>query len=44
VHEGIAAGCGGGNYCPAEPVTREQMAVLLAGAFGMVVDPEGPAP
>ena len=26
---GITTGCGGGNYCPASPVTREQMAVLL---------------
>ena len=27
--EGITAGCGGGNYCPNNPVTREQMAVFL---------------
>ncbi len=27
--EGITAGCGGGNYCPADPVLREQMAVFL---------------
>ena len=27
---GVVTGCGGGNYCPAEPVTREQMAVFLA--------------
>jgi hypothetical protein len=25
----ITSGCGGGNYCPADPVTREQMAVFL---------------
>lgn len=25
----MTAGCGGGNYCPNGPVTREQMAVLL---------------
>jgi hypothetical protein len=24
---GVVAGCGGGNYCPDAPVTREQMAV-----------------
>ena len=24
----ITAGCGGGNYCPASPVTRQQMAVF----------------
>jgi uncharacterized repeat protein (TIGR03803 family) len=28
-HEGITAGCGGGNYCPSTPVTRAQMAVFL---------------
>jgi uncharacterized repeat protein (TIGR03803 family) len=27
--EGITAGCAGGNYCPASPVTRAQMAVFL---------------
>jgi uncharacterized repeat protein (TIGR03803 family) len=27
--EGITAGCGGGNYCPAFSVTRAQMAVFL---------------
>ena len=26
---GITGGCGGGNYCPEEPVTRAQMAVFL---------------
>ena len=25
----VAVGCGGGNFCPATPVTRSQMAVLL---------------
>ena len=28
-HMGVTAGCGGGNYCPASPVTRAQMAVFL---------------
>jgi hypothetical protein len=28
-HEGITGGCGGGNYCPNNPVTRQQMAVFL---------------
>ncbi len=32
---GLIAGCGGGNYCPNNPVTRGQMAVYLAGALGM---------
>jgi len=27
--EGVTAGCGGGNYCPDNPVTRAQMAVFL---------------
>jgi len=26
---GVTAGCGGGKYCPADPVTRAQMAVFL---------------
>jgi len=26
---GITGGCGGGNYCPSNPVTRQQMAVFL---------------
>jgi hypothetical protein len=26
---GVTSGCGGGNYCPTAPVTREQMAVFL---------------
>jgi hypothetical protein len=28
-NEGITGGCGGGNYCPDNPVTRAQMAVFL---------------
>ena len=27
--EGITGGCGSGNYCPANPVLRQQMAVFL---------------
>jgi cysteine-rich repeat protein len=27
--ESITGGCGGGNYCPSDPVTRSQMAVFL---------------
>ena len=33
--EGITSGCGGGNYCPEDPVTRAQMAVFLVRAFGL---------
>ncbi|HYX20316.1 MAG TPA: S-layer homology domain-containing protein, partial [Thermoanaerobaculia bacterium] len=28
-HNEITGGCGGGNYCPTNPVTRAQMAVFL---------------
>ncbi len=34
-HENITGGCGGGNYCPANPNTRGQMAVFLVKAFGL---------
>jgi hypothetical protein len=33
--EGITAGCGGGNYCPGNQVTRDQMAVFLVRTFGL---------
>jgi len=34
-HNGVTGGCGGGNYCPSNPVTRAQMAVfLLKGEHG----------
>ena len=33
--EGITAGCGNNNYCPNAEVTRDQMAVFLARAFGL---------
>lgn len=32
---GITGGCGGGNYCPDNPVTRAQMAVFLVLTFGI---------
>ena len=28
-HNGVTAGCSGGNYCPDDPVQRQQMAVFL---------------
>ena len=31
--EGVTGGCGGGNYCPGNPVTRGQMAVFLVKTF-----------
>ena len=33
--EGITSGCGGGNYCPSNEVTRDQMAVFLVRTFGL---------
>ncbi len=33
VTEGITGGCGTGIYCPADPVKRQQMAVLLLKTF-----------
>jgi chitodextrinase len=33
VAEGIAAGCGNGNFCPTISVTRDQMAVFLVRTF-----------
>jgi hypothetical protein len=32
---GITGGCGNGNYCPDNPVTRGQMAVFLSKALGL---------
>lgn len=32
---GITSGCGGGNYCPGDPLTRGQMAVFLARGLGL---------
>lgn len=34
---GVVTGCGGGNFCPSASVTREQMAVFLAGSFGLLL-------
>ena len=33
--EGITTGCGSGNYCPEDPVTRAQMAVFLVRTFNL---------
>ena len=35
VTESITAGCGTGNYCPEQPVTRAQMAVFLVRTFNL---------
>jgi hypothetical protein len=34
--EGITTGCGGGSYCPNQPVTRGQMAVFLDRTFHLL--------
>jgi hypothetical protein len=39
---GITAGCGGGNFCPDNPLTRGQMAVFLAKALGLHWAPSAP--
>lgn len=33
--DGITTGCGAGNYCPDDDVTRDQMAVFLVKTFGL---------
>jgi hypothetical protein len=33
--EGITTGCGGGNFCPSTPVSRDQMAVFLQRTFNL---------
>jgi cytochrome c peroxidase len=38
--DGVTAGCGNGNFCPDQPITRRQMAVFLVAASGRApVDP-----
>jgi hypothetical protein len=34
---GVVTGCGGGNYCPNLPVTREQTAVFVTIPFGLTL-------
>jgi hypothetical protein len=33
----VVTGCGGGNYCPTNPVTREQMGVFISATFGLTL-------
>jgi len=35
--EGITSGCGGGNYCPSDAVSRDQMAVFLVRTFNLAI-------
>jgi len=37
VRRNVVTGCGGGNYCPAQGVTREQMSVFIAVPFGLAL-------
>ena len=40
--EGVTSGCGGGNYCPNDPVSRDQMALfILRGIYGGSYQPPG---
>jgi hypothetical protein len=32
---GVASGCGSGNYCPDQPVTRGELAKILANGLGL---------
>jgi hypothetical protein len=34
---GVVSGCGGGAYCPNNPVTRDQMGVFISGTFGLTL-------
>jgi hypothetical protein len=34
---GVVSGCGGGSYCPTQPVTREQMGVFISLTFGLAL-------
>jgi hypothetical protein len=36
-NRGVVSGCGSGNYCPAHPVTREQMGVFMGLTFGLTL-------
>jgi glucose/arabinose dehydrogenase len=36
---GVTGGCGGDNYCPATPTTREQMAVFVLKALDRTLNP-----
>ena len=36
-NRGVVTGCGGGNYCPAAGVSRDQMSVFLTVTFGLAL-------
>jgi hypothetical protein len=33
----VVTGCGGGNYCQLNPVTREQMGVFISATFSLTL-------
>lgn len=39
VNRSITSGCGGGNYCPSDPVLREQMAAFIIRGLGELSPP-----
>jgi hypothetical protein len=43
---GVVGGCGGGNFCPTQAVTREQTAVFVLRTLDPALDPPacGPVP
>jgi hypothetical protein len=44
VRRGVTAGCGSGNYCPNDMVTRAQMAVFISTNFSLPLPPAPPTP
>ena len=38
VKEGITSGCGNGNYCPNDPVTRAELSVFISKAFDLNIE------
>jgi hypothetical protein len=38
-NRGVVSGCGGGNYCPTNPATREQMAVFVLRTLDPTMNP-----
>ena len=43
-NRGVVTGCGGGNYCPSSPVTREQMAVFVLRTLDPALNPPACVP
>ena len=43
-NRGVVSGCGGGSYCPGNPVTREQMAVFVLKTLDPALNPPACTP